>query len=164
LAGLAVAFVWVSIWLRFRSFEPEAPPVPRQLQAWSFLGCLEFAVDEWDSDVVPEAVGVPGLLMLVPDDFDEWGRDYETYRAWPLSSSDEPDPTTAYRWFTRADTLWVVWSEPGTSGGLALRRYGDEFTGSAGLRLDSGSANARARGWHVNCHTRLRHPARPVRR
>lgn len=164
IAGLAVAFVWGSIWFRFRNFEPEASPEPRHLQAWSFLGCLELVVDDWDSDEVPDQAETPDLLMLVSDDFDEWGRRYETYRAWPLSSSERSDSDTAYRWFTRADTLWVVWSELGTTGGIALRRYGDELAGRAGLRLDSGSANGRARAWPINCHTRLRDGGERVQR
>ncbi len=125
---------------------------------------MEFAVDDWDEEEAPEAHGLPSQLMLVADDFDEWGRRYETYRAWPLASSEASDPNTAYRWFTRADTLWVVWSELGTSGGMALRRYGDEFAGQAGIRADSRSLNARARGWPINCHTRLRNWGELVRR
>ncbi|MCG8467293.1 MAG: hypothetical protein MJB57_03675 [Gemmatimonadetes bacterium] len=154
-AGLAIAFVWVSIWLRFRNFEPELPVEPRSLQAWSFLGCMELTIDEWGSDAV-EPRNAPELLMLVPDDFDEWGRTYDTFRAWPLASSNAPDPGASYRWFTRADTLWVVWSETGTSGGVALRRFGEELSGRAGVRVGEGSVSATARAWPINCHTRLR--------
>lgn len=163
-AVLVVATAWISIWMRFRDVGPQVPPQPRDLIAWSFLGCLDIDIDELEAEASAREQELPDLLMLVPDDFDEWGRTYDTYRAWPLASGDAPSPNGSYRWFTRADTLWVVWSEPGTRGGVALRRDRNQLTGRAVLRSDSISLGARATAWPINCHTRRRDWGRTLRR
>jgi len=173
IAGAAVAFVWLSIWIRFRDFEPEAPPQPPDLLAWSFLGCLDIDVDVEpegrEVDPGPEArhgeLSLPDLLMLVPDDFDEWGRTYDTYRAWPLAAPDgSAAQGSSYRWFTRADTLWVVWSERGMRGGVALRRDRNGLTGRARLRSGSRSLSGRATARRINCHTRSAERVGEIRR
>lgn len=134
--------------MRFFESEPPEPRARPALRVWDALGCYRLAADPF-----LDAAGVkalPEYLLLVADSLDQWGRQQETYRAMPL---DEPASDATYRWFTRADTLWVVWTEGGRRGGLALREGPDGLLGRARVRGPSVDASARVRAWRVNCAT-----------
>ena len=94
--------------------------------------------------------------MLFSDSLDEYGRGYPTYRAAAIGSGENADGVSI-RWFTRADTLWFVWSDNIARGGAALRERGGELMGRAVAEFhsDSGSASleAKANAWKVNCYT-----------
>lgn len=96
--------------------------------------------------------------MLFPDAFDEWGREYSTFRAIDLDDPASGGREAPYRWFTRADTLWLVWSDADVRGGIALREFGRSLSGRAGLvgRRDSARLDAPITAWTVNCYTRER--------
>jgi len=124
-------------------------------------GCYRVAGQPWPegTDGVRQ---LPEFFMLVADSLDQWGRVYDTYRAEPLDG----ERNASYRWFVRADTLWVVWSEAGVQGGLALRESTDGLlgrarVGGAGAAVD---ATARVQAWKVNCGTREIESTTRVRR
>ena len=121
------------------------------MRTWDALGCYRITADPWPEPTHAIAE-LPGHLMLMADSLDEWGREHETYRAVPMVDA----PTGEYRWFVRADTLWVVWSRGGVSGGIALREVEDGLLGRARARSprDSVDVSARVRAWKVNCGTR----------
>lgn len=96
--------------------------------------------------------------MLFPDSLDEYGREYPSYRATTIGSgSGENADGISIRWFTRADTLWFVWSDDLARGGAALRERGGEFMGRAVAEFHSDSVSAfleaQANAWKVNCYT-----------
>ncbi len=96
--------------------------------------------------------------MLFPDSLDEYGREYPSYRATTIESgSGENADGISIRWFTRADTLWFVWSDDLARGGVALRERGGEFMGRAVAEFHSDSVSAfleaQANAWKVNCYT-----------
>ncbi len=105
----------------------------------------------------------PDRILLLPDSIDEWRREYTTYRASPVSGPHDARLKDYLRWFLRADTLWLVWSDRSVRAGLALLTEGDrlqgggraliEGRGSAGGRIDGRTV---ASAWKVNCATGLR--------
>lgn len=122
---------------------------------WDLPGCYELAVGAWTPATRDEVVEPARRLMLLPDSLDEWGRSYDTYRAVPYPPAS--DRETPYRWFVRADTLWIVWSGGSGSGGLALRGSpGSGFVGRARVRgeEEESDATARVEAARVNCATR----------
>ncbi|MDX1395490.1 MAG: hypothetical protein R3195_13970 [Gemmatimonadota bacterium] len=160
-AAVVVALTWGAILMRAREAADREPPPRPALRMWGMPGCYRISGDPWPEGV-EEAVGLPDHVMLVPDSLDEWGRVYETYRAEPLDVEDD----RAYRWFVRADTLWLVWSDAGVRGGLALRESADRLlgrvrVGGAGSGAD---ATARVEAWKVNCATREIESTSRVRR
>ena len=166
-AGLSVVFVWVSIWFRFRESGPlPPPPEPADLRLWDFLGCRHLQFDIWLADeggAPPEAdPPVVRSLMLFADSVDAYGREMTAYKAVPLAGDGDLSGMET-RWFTRADTLWVVWSSPEVRGAVALRRSRGDMVGRAVARLrgqaaaaspaGDASVQARATSWAVNCHS-----------
>ena len=157
-AGLAVAFVWVSIGLRFRDATPEPPPEPPDLRVWDYVGCHRLQFDDWVADEDGEAPdGDPPVvrsLMLFPDSVDEYGREMNAYRAVPLEA-DLDRSRLDTRWFTRADTLWLVWSSPEVRGAVALRTARGGMAGRAVARLRGPAAGTNA-GAAARCRLRSR--------
>ena len=178
-AGLAVAFVWVSIGLRFRDRDatPEPPPEPPDLRVWDYLGCHRLQFDDWVADEDGEAPdGDPPVvrsLMLFPDSVDEYGREMNAYRAVPLEA-DLDLSRLETRWFTRADTLWLVWSSPEVRGAVALRTARGGMAGRAVARSrgradgtnagGGGSVQAPVSAWEVNCYSLRPNRIGPVER
>ena len=164
ISGLAIGFVWASIWFRFRGVEPESPPHPVSLNAWDFLGCYALEIERWDGLHSMEMYPITRYLMLFPDSLDAYGRRYPTYRAAVVPIGARTD-SVSIRWFTRADTLWFVWSDDIASGGAALREQGGDLTGRALAEFHSDSISAslgaKANAWKVNCYTL--EPDRPSR-
>lgn len=158
--------MWVSILARFRDAEPAVLPTPPDVRAWDMLGCLRVDVDAWDAPADSARPAFPPLWLLLADDFDPWGRTYDTYRAIPFSRDSVVTGATPYRWFTRADTVWLVWSENDARGGLALRRSGRDWTGRIGIRDPGADAqsNGIASAWQVNCWSLDRRRTGPARR
>ena len=151
LAGFVIILTWASLWARFRESEAVEPRPRPELWVWDLPGCYRLIAQPW----VGEGAGVaalPEYLMLAADSVDQWGRVQETYRARPMDSVS----TARYRWFARADTLWIVWSSPAGAGGLALRESSDGLLGRAriGGSGDSVDVTARVQAWRVNCGTR----------
>lgn len=113
----------------------------------------------------PPELSPPRTVMLLPGSVDRWGRRLPSRRA--VAVPDSPRSRRRLRWFVRADTLWVVWSEGAARAGVALFADGDSMVGMArGVdRRDSIDGSARARAWRVNCATgaRERKGARPRR-
>ncbi len=103
--------------------------------------------------------------MLLPDSVDQWGRPYTTYRAVPLTPGADAEDISV-RWFTRADTLWFVWSDPAARGGAALRKVGDRLLGRAVAELfaDSVELESTATAWEVNCYSLRPDRIGPVQR
>lgn len=155
------------------------PPQPVSLILPEMLGCWELDVGEWmftqagvsdteGAPVLPDSASrallvAPDRILLLPDSIDEWRREYTTYRAAPVSGPHDPRLKDYLRWFLRADTLWLVWSDRTLRAGLALLNDGDRLSG-AGRALIESSAAARGRidgrtlaaAWKVNCATGLR--------
>ena len=156
IAGLAIVFVWVSIWARFRDLEPETPTDPPTLNAWDFLGCHALEIGSWVGTGPTATPPTTRYLMLFPDSLDEYGREYPSYRAASIGSGENA-AGISIRWFTRADTLWFVWSDDIARGGAALRERGGELTGRAVAEFHSDSVSASleatANAWKVNCYT-----------
>ncbi len=154
-----MVFVWVTIALRFRPEEPELPPPPPDLRSWDFRGCSRLVLEGWSGDDAGFVLA-PEFVMALPDSVDAWGRPMDTYRGIPLAREGEA-PEMELRWFTRADTLWFVWSNAEVRGAVALRRSQgrdrDRLTGLAiaDLRGDDPDASleARAAMWPVNCYS-----------
>ncbi len=108
---------------------------------------------------------LPGRFLLLADSLDEWGRPQDTYRARPLDPGP-PSGDAAFRWFVRADTLWLVWSDARLRGGVALRGSSSSLVGRArvtgrGTPLDM---SARVEAWPINCSTLRREGAPDPRR
>lgn len=185
-AVLTIALV-VGIDLLTRAPAPSgAEPPPRlDLRPSSLVGCYELDVEPWnvardvrtpdggrvdaaeepatggrDADRVamPAPLTPPERVMLLPDSADAYARSSATSRAVPVPE-DEDHPERALRWFTRADTLWVLWSEHGVRAGVALFEEGDRLVGSARALSDSIDASARATAWRINCATFMREAA-----
>lgn len=163
IASLIIVATWAALWLRFREQEPVEPPPRSAMRLWDVPGCYRVAGESWpDPEEAPE---LPGYLYLVADSVDEYGREQETYRA---SVLDSDETAAEYRWFVRADTLWLVWSDGEASlrGGLALRSTADGLLGRARVTGREGSPDmsARTQAWKVNCATLEIEQDRPVRR
>ena len=172
-----VVVVWVSIWFRFREVEPPPPPDPPDLRLWDFIGCRHLRFDPWLADDDGEAPEtdppVVRSLMMFADSVDAYGRRMTAYKAVPLEG-DGDLARMETRWFTRADTLWVVWSSPEVRGAVALRRERMGMIGRAVARLREpaaaasdvgpGSMQARATSWEVNCHSLRPNRVVPVER
>ena len=186
--GLMMAFVWVTISLRFRDVAPEPPPEPADLRAWDFLGCHRLQFDTWvsDDDGEPAAADPPVVrsLILFPDSVDQYGRRMSARRAVPLEADADMSGLET-RWFTRADTLWLIWSSSEVRGAVALRRSrgmvgravarlrgqagGRAAAGASGGGLvadagGGGSVQAPASAWEVNCHSLRPNRIGPVER
>jgi hypothetical protein len=143
------------------------------------LGCWELDSGDWvfsqasDSadateEVIPDSASralleLPDRILLLPDSIDEWRRPYITYRAAPVAGSYDPRLRDYLRWFPRADTLWLVWSDRRVRAGLALLAGGGIMEGG-GRALIGASApgdtdidgRVSASAWKVNCATGLR--------
>lgn len=160
---------------------PRAPqPVDRpDVRAESVMGCYVLRVGPWsltrtgeaadaagpDSaprrapagaprtspDSLPPALEPPARVALLPDSADLHGRDLPSFRAEPIPAGERPG--RVLRWNVRADTLWLVWSEPGGRGGLALFAEGDSLAGYARGVTGSVDASAPAAAWPINCAT-----------
>jgi len=159
--------------------QPVEQAGPVVLAMPEMLGCWELDVGDWKftaadttlagsesvlADSASQALLVaPDQVLLLPDSTDEWRREYTTYRASPVSGPHDPRLRDYLRWFLRADTLWLVWSDRNVRAGIALLVEGDRLEGggraivegpaSAGGRLDGRAAAA---AWKVNCATGLR--------
>lgn len=176
-AGLSIAFVWISIWFRFREPPPEPPPPPPELRAWDYVGCHRLQFGDWvaddGGDAPAEAPPVVRSFMLLADSVDQYGREMNAYRAVPLES-DVDAAGLETRWFTRADTLWLVWSSPEVRGAVALREAWAGMAGRAVARRRGGAATEGAAGdgaaqtpvsaWEVNCHSLRPNRIPPVHR
>lgn len=161
-ASLFIVLTWIAMWARFRETEPVEPPPRPAIRMWDVPGCYRVDVEEWPDQ---EAAPPPRVMFLVADSLDEYGREQETYRATAL---EPPGASAEYRWFVRADTLWMVWarSSGGLRGGIALRETSDGLLGRARVTGPDGSpdVSARARAWKVNCATREIEPRSRIRR
>lgn len=164
---IAVLLVLAAVsWLvRSRDSGAESAPPPRPaLRLWELPGCYALDLDPWTPEGDTAVAGPPRSLMLFADSVDQWGRPQETYRARPLP--DTLAGASPYRWFVRADTLWLVWNRGNARGGLALRARDDGFVGRARVAdpragLD---VSARAEALKVNCATGRAEPSRTGRR
>ncbi len=151
------------------------------------LGCWELDVSEWTftrpgvsdtagATVLPDSASrallvAPDRILLLPDSIDEWRRPYTTYRATPVSGPHDPRLRDYLRWFLRADTLWLVWSDRTLRAGLALLSDGDRLSGAGRALIEEpaisdGRIDGRtlASAWKVNCATGLRDIKRTVPR
>lgn len=142
-------------------------PVDRpDLRAESVMGCHVLRVGPWSltrsadaaaggspppSDSLPAALEPPARVALLPDSADLHGRDLPSFRAEPIPAGERPG--RVLRWNVRADTLWLVWSEPGVRAGLALFAEGDSLAGYARGVTDAVDASAYAAAWPINCAT-----------
>ena len=181
IGGLVFLALSIARWLLVP--EPPSPPEPRILTLPEMLGCWELDAGEWEfasaeaartstemtgagapslePDSASEALlVVPDQVLLLPDSIDEWRREYVTYRAAPVAGDHDPRLADYLRWFVRADTLWLVWSDRSTRAGLALLDDGDRLTGGGRAFLvgsDGGGLDGRmaASAWKVNCATGL---------
>ena len=162
--------------------EPPPPPEPTVLNLPDLLGCWELDAGEWSfssadatlsagvTDSVAESIEpdsaseallvLPDQVLLLSDSIDEWRREYVTYRAAPVAGEHDPRLSDYLRWFIRADTLWLVWSDRSMRAGLALLA-GDERLAGAGRAHLAASGGGRLDGrisasaWKVNCATGL---------
>lgn len=167
--------------------DPELEPSGRPgvaLNPWDLIGCWQLRYEGWGAVDAPLAdrpsgpggapggtLTPPGVVMLLPDSVDAWGRMLPSYRAAQLD--DGVRERRSLRWLVEADTLWLLWSEGGARAGAALRSSGDSLLGSVravrGARGaadgDSLDLNARAAALRINCATRQREtkPERPPR-
>ena len=163
--------------------EPVPPAEPLILSMPEMLGCWELDVGEWaftstdtaeatgettGETIIPDSASrallvAPDRILLLPDSIDEWQRAYTTYRAAPVSGSHDPHLRDYLRWFLRADTLWLVWSDRNLRAGIALLAEGDRLQGGGralieGRNSSDGRIDGRtvASAWKVNCATGLR--------
>lgn len=160
--GLLTSLSLVALLGRGRVPSPEelaSPPRPA-LNPWRLLGCYELRVDPWEAsafEAAPDSIALPApaRVMLMPDSIDEWGRPQTTRRALPLAGSADDPLSDILRWFVRADTLWLVWSDRVTRAGLALFDDGDSLFGRARAlnAADSSDLTAGAAAWRINCAT-----------
>ncbi len=163
--GLMTSLTLVTLLGRARVPSPEelVPPRRPALNPWDLVGCYELRVDPWEVgafDAAPDSVTLlpPPRVMLMPDSVDAWGRAQSTRRAVPLGG-DADDPLAGIlRWFTRADTLWLLWSDGTTRAGVALFDEGDSLFGRARSFsvADSSDLTAPAAAWKINCATLVR--------
>ena len=160
------------IWPTTPETEFPARPPPA-LRRWDFVGCYDLRVDAWSFGryvASPDSATLarltpPTRIMLLPDSLDEWGRAYRTLRAVPQSGEFDAELLRSLRWFTRADTLWLVWSAGPTRVGVALFDHGDSLVGrGAALRADSAQGTALAAAWRINCATSARERSAPYPR
>ena len=166
--GLMTSLTLVALLGRARVPAPEelAPPPRPDLNPWDLLGCYELRVDPWEAqafEAAPDSVTLPPppLVMLMPDSIDEWGRAQATRRAVPLGGDGDDPLADILRWFTRADTLWLLWSDGITRAGIALLDDGDSLLGRARSfsAADSSDLTALAAAWKINCATLAPEPA-----
>ena len=163
-AGLFVVLTWVVLLTRFSMSAP-AETIPRaELHVWDLPGCYRLAAQPGPED--SDGLELPGHLRLAPDSVDQWGRIQDTYRAEPL---DRAAAATPFRWFVRADTLWVVWSTGERRGGLALRTSGDGFLGRARVGGADGASDlttpgAGLEGQLLDAGDRVDRPRSPLAR
>lgn len=176
---LVVAVVDILIFTG-RGGRPEAEAVDRpDLRAEAVMGCYVLRVGPWNlassgrapadaaqpgspsatrpgvvPDSLPVALEPPARVALLPDSADAHGRDLPSFRAEAIPEGERPG--RVLRWTVRADTLWVVWSEPGGRAGLALFAEGDSLAGYARGVTDSVDASAPALAWQINCSTLAR--------
>lgn len=167
-----------------RMSTPAPPPEPAvslrpELRPWDYLGCYDLEVEPWsyervvrqgelsvrESAAPPAGASTrltPDRIRLAADSVDEWGRELDTYRAMALDADREEVREDRLRWFVRADTLWLVWSDGPVRGGVALFASADSLMGSARSfsRRDSLDATARATAWRINCATYAREGSR----
>lgn len=167
-SGVVVAILLVlaavGFFLRSRESATGEPPPRSALRVWDLTGCWALELDPWAPPAASGVAGPPASFLLVADSLDEWGRRQETFRAEPVP--DTLAGSSPYRWFVRADTLWLVWRRAGLRGGLALRARDDGFVGRARV-TDAGAGvdvTARAEALRVNCATGRPEPPRSGRR
>lgn len=177
--ALLTSLSLVAVLGRGRVPEEMGAPARPHLRPWELLGCYELRLDPWEVspyEAAPDSIPLPtpGRVMLMPDSIDEWGRPQRTRRAVPLEAREGEDAryggnplADILRWFARADTLWLVWSDGITRAGIALFDNGDHLFGQARLynARDSIDLTAHATGWRINCATLdresgSRHPRR----
>jgi hypothetical protein len=158
---------------------PDPPAEPVILSMPEMLGCWELDVGDWEftstgtaettgETIIPDSASrallvAPDRILLLPDSIDEWRRTYTTYRAAPVSGPHDPRLRDYLRWFLRADTLWLVWSDRNLRAGLALLTEGDRLEGGGRALIEGRSAadgridgRTSASAWKVNCATGLR--------
>jgi len=158
--------------------EPAPPPEPEVLSMPGMLGCWEIDTGDWvfevegdsarTTDVSPDSatlalLTVPDRILLLPDSIDEWRRPFVTYRAAPVAGRYDESLGDYLRWFLRADTLWVVWSDRTVRAGLALLSGKEQLEGAGRAVIEPRSRDAAriggrvsAAAWKVNCATGLR--------
>lgn len=158
-----------------RDSPPAREPVDRpDLRAEAVMGCYVLRVGPWGvarsagsgepaergpprgaSPAAPDsllpALEPPARVALLLDSADVHGRDLPSFRAEAIPEGERP--ARILRWNVRADTLWLVWSEPGGRAGLALFAEGDSLAGYARGVTDSVDASAPAVAWPINCST-----------
>ena len=146
---------------------PPEPEViePADLDRWEMPGCYDLAVGAWEFSVsaesgfeVPETppfLVPPERVRLLPDSTDRWRRTLTTYRAVPLSGDHDQRLADYLRWVVRADTLWLLWSDGTSGGGIALRERGDSLVGRARAfdRRRELDGDAPAAAWKLDCGT-----------
>lgn len=121
---------------------------------------------------LPDAVDPPVRVMLLADSVDLWGRVLDSYRAVPVGEGspdrapvgDAARRARSLRWMTAGDTLWLLWSQGRTRGGVALSRREGRFRGSARATAAPTDVSAGAEAWPVNCATGERETPAPWRR
>lgn len=165
LAALTALLFLAGISILVRRTGRPAPPVVERpaLRAGALTGCFALDLGPWAPAADPPP-RVPGTVLLLADSLDRWGRRHETYRAAPFP--DTIADGTPYRWFVRADTLWLVWATDEELGGIALRAGAAGLDGRARVASHSGvrDVTAAAHATHVNCATGLPEPDRASRR
>jgi len=173
-----IAATLLRVWDRLRS-PPE--PVLREvierpdLVKWEMPGCYVLRVGSWSREATyadTSAVGFPAFLTpptrvrLMAASTDWWGRAQTTYRAVPLTGDHDPRLRDYMRWVVRADTLWLIWADGRSGGGVALRSVGDSLLGRARVfdRAAAIDATASAAAWRLDCLTLEREPKRTTPR
>jgi len=177
IAMAALALVNYLVRVRGRDAEPTPVAVRSDLNPWDLTGCWTLRLDPWEFDrlLVLGANGVstdsarlelsavteeipllipPGRVRLVADSTDEWRRDATTYRAFGLADDAERFENRL-RWFVRADTLWLLWSDRDARAGIALFEDNERFVGAAraSSRAAAVTGTARAVAWRIDCST-----------
>jgi hypothetical protein len=176
LIAALVVFAALTV-LRLVLSPPAAEPerAPRELRFSGMLGCWELDVGDWEpaaggSGIVASAdsatgalLAMPDRVLLLPDSIDEWRREAITYRAVPVEGTFDPALRGRMRWFLRADTLWIVWSDRSVRAGLALLSGETRLQGGGRAVVPRGASDgqpldvrAPAAAWKVNCATGLR--------
>ena len=172
---MLIASVLVTAVHYFRSLPARVPVGPDRpdLIRWALPGCYQLETGPWsfgsgeiaEADV-PEALVPPSRVLLVPDSFDVSHRSFTTYRAIPMAEPNHEALRRNLRWFVRADTLWLVWSDGYARAGIALFEEEEGFRGlgRAFSTADSLDGRMTAAAWKVNCATLLRATERAVLR